>query len=60
MVAEVKIGRRVMEARWDIVLKLSREPFEKEKICQGENVRLDETNNLLIERFTVTRRDLKL
>ena len=34
MVAEVKIGRRVMEARWDIVLKLSREPFEKEKICQ--------------------------
>ena len=34
MVADVINGWRVMETRWDIVLKLSREPFEKEKICQ--------------------------
>ena len=34
MVADVINGWRIMETRWDIVLKLSREPFEKEKISQ--------------------------
>ena len=34
MVADVINGWRIMETLWDIVLKLSREPFEKEKICQ--------------------------
>ena len=34
IVAEVKNGRRVMETCWDLVLELSREPFEIEQICQ--------------------------
>ena len=35
IVADVKNGRRVMETCWDLVLELSREPFEIEQICQG-------------------------
>ena len=34
MVADVINGWRVMETRWDLVLELSREPFEIEQICQ--------------------------
>ena len=34
IVADVINGWRVMETRWDIVLELSREPFEIEQICQ--------------------------
>ena len=34
IVADVKNGRRVMETCWDLVLELSREPFEIEQICQ--------------------------
>ena len=49
-----------METPWDLVIELSREPFEIEQICQWLNVHLDETNNLFIECFTVSRRDLKL
>ena len=32
--ADVTNGWRVMETRWDLVLELSREPFEIEQICQ--------------------------
>ena len=49
-----------MEIRWELVLELSREPFEIEKYVNVSNVRLDERNNLLIECFTVNRLDLKL
>ena len=52
-----------METPWDLVLEISREPFEIEQICERLKCafpRLEETNNLLIECFTVTRRDLKL
>ena len=34
IVADVTNGRRVMETPWDLVLDLSREPFEIEQICQ--------------------------
>ena len=34
IVADVTNGWRVMETRWDLVLELSREPFEIEQICQ--------------------------
>ena len=34
IVADVINGWRVMETRWDLVLELSREPFEIEQICQ--------------------------
>ena len=34
IVADVTMGWRVMETPWDIVLELSREPFEIEQICQ--------------------------
>ena len=60
IVADVINGWRVMETRWDIVLKLSREPFEKEKICQRLKCAPRRDEQLLIECFTVTRRDLKL
>ena len=60
IVADVINGWRVMETRWDIVLKLSREPFEKEKICQRLICAPRRDEQLLIECFTVTRRDLKL
>ena len=32
--ADVTNGWRVMETRWDLVLELSREPFEIEQICE--------------------------
>ena len=32
--AEVTNGWRVMETRWDLVLEISREPFEIEQICE--------------------------
>ena len=32
--ADVTNGWRVMETRWELVLELSREPFEIEQICQ--------------------------
>ena len=60
IVADVINGWRVMETRSELVLELSREPFEIEQICQWLNVRLDERNNLLIEYITVNRRDSKL
>ena len=34
IVADVTNGMRVMETPWDLVLDLSREPFEIEQICQ--------------------------
>ena len=34
IVADVSNGWRVMETPWDILLELSREPFEIEQICQ--------------------------
>ena len=34
IVADVTNGRRVMETPWDLVLDLSREPFEIEQICE--------------------------
>ena len=34
IVADVTNGWRVMETRWNLVLELSREPFEIEQICQ--------------------------
>ena len=34
IVADVTNGWRVMETPWDLVLELSREPFEIEQICQ--------------------------
>ena len=34
IVADVTNGWRVLETRWDLVLELSREPFEIEQICQ--------------------------
>ena len=34
IVADVINGWRVMETRWDLVLELSREPFEIEQICE--------------------------
>ena len=34
IVADVTNGWRVMETPWDLVLELSREPFEIEEICQ--------------------------
>ena len=34
IVADVKNVWRVMETRWEIVLELSREPFEIEQICE--------------------------
>ena len=34
VVADVINGWRVMETHWDLVLELSREPFEIEQICQ--------------------------
>ena len=34
IVADVTNGWRVMETRWDLVLELSREPFEIEQICE--------------------------
>ena len=49
-----------METPWDLVLELSREPFEIEQIFEGYNMRLDDTDNLLIDYFPVTRLDLKL
>ena len=45
---------------WDLVLELSREPLEKEEICQLKNVCLVESNNLLIECFTEGYLDLGL
>ena len=35
IVADVTNGWRLMESRWDLVLELSREPFEIEQICQS-------------------------
>ena len=60
IVADVINGWRVMETPWDLVLEISREPFEIEQICERLNMRLDETDNLLIECFTVTRLQFKL
>ena len=34
IVADIINGWRVMETRWDLVLELSREPFEIEQICE--------------------------
>ena len=34
IVADVTNGWRVMETPWDLVLELSREPFEIEQLCQ--------------------------
>ena len=34
LLADVTNGRRVMETPWDLVLELSRKPFEIEQICQ--------------------------
>ena len=34
IVDDVTNGRRVMETRWDLVPKLSREPFQIEQLCQ--------------------------
>ena len=34
IVADVTNGWRVLETRWDLVLELSREPFEIKQICQ--------------------------
>ena len=38
---------------WDLVLELSREPLEIDKYVNYKNVCLGETNNLLIECFTL-------
>ena len=60
IVANVTNDWRVMETPWDLVLELSREPFEIEQICEWLKYARDETDNLLIECFTVTRHYLKI
>ena len=60
--ADVTNGLRVMETRWDLVLELSREPFEIKQICEWVECapRWDERNNPLIEYITVNRLNFKL
>ena len=45
---------------WDLVLVLSREPLEIDQICQLQKLVPVETNNLLIECFTLQCLDFEL
>ena len=58
IVADITKSCRGMETRWE--LALSREPLEIDQICQWQNERLFERNNLLIEYFTLACLDLEL
>ena len=60
IVADVTNGWRVMETPWDLVLELSREPFEIGQICQWLKCAPRREEQSINRVFTVTRRDLKL
>ena len=49
-----------METRWDLVLELSREPFEIEQICQYKMCASMEQSINRVGKYFVTRLDLKL
>ena len=60
IVADVTNGWRVMETPWDLVLKLSREPFEIEQISQWLKCAPRRDEQSINRVFTVTSLDLKL
>ena len=60
IVADVTNGWRLMESRWDLVLDLSREPFEIEQICQWLKCAPRREEQSINRVYHVNRRDFKL